>query len=183
MSDGEPIVGIEDQLDRHGSWLIYELILTVGYESSRPTSLVRDWWYAGTGLHPLAVIEEPLTGAVQLEGQIGEGNLKANLVARTELSRLAVAWQYGSRPSPELYPAFDDVRQPFVEFATRWLGFNTLPPIQRLGFGGTLVKLFPRIADCYSDLDSLLPAVDMRGGASSGLPLSGKSPMFGSGRQ
>ena len=151
----------EPQPDRRGLWLVDELNLLVGYETPQPTSRVRDWWTAATGLHPERVIEEPLTGAVQLEGQFGKSSLNGNPIVRTELSRLTVAWQYGSRPTPELYPAFDDVRQPFVEFAARWLGFKTVPPIQRLGLGGVLVRLFSEIEDCRGALDKLLPAVDM----------------------
>ena len=154
MPDG---VGTEIEEPQPGVWLVEDLHLTVGYETPRATSLVRDWWIAATGAHPEEVTEKPLAGTVQLEGRFGE----AYLIARTELSRLTVAWQYGGRPSPQLYPAFDDVRQPFVEFATRWLGFETVPPIQRFGFGGSLVKLFPGIEDCRRDLGRLLPAVNM----------------------
>lgn len=176
MSDD---VGTETEEPRPGHlgmWLVDELHLTVGYEIPRSTSLVRDWWAVATGLHPRAVTEEPLTGAVQVEGEIGEANLKAGLIVRMELSRLTVVWQYGARPSPDLYPAFDDVRQPFVEFATRWLGFATAPPIQRLGFGGSLLKLFPRIEDCRLDLDGLLQAVDMKAAAPLDFRYQGNRP-------
>ena len=169
MSDGASVVGVgieEPQPDRRGSWLVEELHLTAAYETPQPTSLVRDWWTAATDLHPEQVVENPLIGAVQLEGVVGKQVLQTNLVVRTELSRLVVTWQYGDRLRYELYPALDDVRRPFVDFVTRWLGFKTVPPIQRLGFGGSLVKLFPRIEDCRDELDRLLPAVDMQVAAS-----------------
>ena len=140
-------------------WRTEHVRLTAFYAGSHPTSLARDWWNAVTGSPPEGILEEPRTGTVQLQGAYED----APLVVRAERGRFDIARPFSAdQPTPDTLPAFTDVLQPFVELADRWIGLKTSPPIQRLGFGASAIKRFPRIEDCRAELDGYLPSIDMQ---------------------
>ena len=142
------------QIEWHAELLRMTAFPTPTAKAARP-----EWWQELTGETPRQVTSEPRKGGAQVEGTFADGRL----LLTANPMRIDLAYLVTPNVTPfereRTLGSYARAESVFANVASKWLGLESRPPIQRLAYGVVVVAPVDSHEEGYQALQTFLPAV------------------------